>query len=510
MRRLRPAQATLLVAVVGCVPLFEAEECFGPGDCRSAERCVDRRCLPDPDAATPPPDAGIDLGVDATPEPARLLGGLPGEGYASTVAVVGDVDGDGLADVAVGAPSATPPTCGDECGRVYVYRSAGSRLDPRPHAVLDGPPVPGARFGVDLVGGDFDGDGYADLAVATRAAAGVFVFRGSAEGIAGGRADRVADRHLPAPESVGDAILRVTSGDFDGDRVDDLAFSGSFWALGVPCGAQTHDIAGGVGRVEVHYGGTGGPGTGELGAQHVDLPAGDVDVCDCPQGCRFGEGVAAIDFDGDGLDDLAVVSGAAGRRGRVEVRLGRLRLGPAAAADHVVEGECTPDQIGLGATRRLGDVDGRPGEEIALLTRLPLPECVRERPAGQVVVAGLGGVLDAADAPADSGGSVAVGALAAWAPDGRTTLLLGAPDFSPTDAAGAAGRVWTLPVGADGRVAPAEVLFEGAPGQLLGAPLAVYRAHADAPARLLLGGFALGPDGAATNARALYERSLRP
>jgi hypothetical protein len=75
---------------------------------------------------------------------------------------VGDVDGDGIPDVAVGAPGQNRAGQDDQ-GRAFVFSGAtGARLQ-----TLDDPvPQAQAHFGSALAGvGDVDGDGVPDLAV---------------------------------------------------------------------------------------------------------------------------------------------------------------------------------------------------------------------------------------------------------------------------------------------------------------------------------------------------------
>ena len=92
---------------------------------------------------------GSEIGVLGEPEDAH--------GFGDSVAWIGDIDGDGTADIAVGAPGAALPGGGDHAGAVLAY--SGATLKPLWQAR-------GAarreRFGVFLRGcPDLDGDGVA-------------------------------------------------------------------------------------------------------------------------------------------------------------------------------------------------------------------------------------------------------------------------------------------------------------------------------------------------------------
>jgi len=86
-----------------------------------------------------------------------VLSGLqPGERFGEQVAVLGDFNGDGLDDFAVGAPLATT-NAGAQAGRVDVFDRQGGLL-----GRFEGT-FAGGRFGSSLAGADADADGRADL-----------------------------------------------------------------------------------------------------------------------------------------------------------------------------------------------------------------------------------------------------------------------------------------------------------------------------------------------------------
>jgi hypothetical protein len=168
----------------------------------------------------------------------------------------------------------------------------------------------GDRFGRALAAGDFDGDGFADLAVGADyedignvlAAGVVHVLYGTAAGLS---ADGNQLWHQDSPgmlngAGVGDLFgYALAAGDFDGDGIADLAI-----------GVLLEDVnAGFDGAVSVLYGtaGRGGwpGGLSSYGNQlwHQDS-YGILGVAEAWD--LFGFTLAAGDFDGDGFADLAV------------------------------------------------------------------------------------------------------------------------------------------------------------------------------------------------------------
>jgi hypothetical protein len=160
-------------------------------------------------------------------------------------------------------------------------------------------------FATALVSADFDGDGFADLAIGVpmedrggRDAGIVNVLYGSAAGLQGGGSQTwtqsspgIADQ----PEAGDNFGRSLAAGDFDGDGRADLA-------VGVPYEGRR---AFRVGIVHILPGSSTGLTAERSQVWHQDSPgiAERAEMRD-----QFGQSVAVGDFDGDGFDDL--VAGA--------------------------------------------------------------------------------------------------------------------------------------------------------------------------------------------------------
>ena len=93
----------------------------------------------------------------------RVLSGVSPTNRAGSAVAAGDIDGDGFGDLVVGAPGATA----GQTGQAYVY--FGATDAPLTTAYnLPAPASPatiGQEFGAAVAVGDFNGDGYPDIAV---------------------------------------------------------------------------------------------------------------------------------------------------------------------------------------------------------------------------------------------------------------------------------------------------------------------------------------------------------
>ncbi len=283
-----------------------------------------------------------------------LNGAAAGDSLGWSVVMMRDFNNDGYADIAVGAPGANNAAI-QSAGKVFVYYG-GPTADGVADLTLSGT-LAGASFGWALASGDVNGDGVSDLIVGAPGedALGIISDAGTVYVFLGSSSPSIAPAFTmngtSAGQRIGDAL--VSGGDINQDGFDDLvigrpladdggADSGALavhyggtnlpivaltitGAAGDQLGASLAllDMNGdgyddlavgspnattGTGRVTVYAGGS------EMSATASLTIAGVV------ASGNFGAAVCGGDWNGDGFDDLAVGAPAAGLQTHGSVR----------------------------------------------------------------------------------------------------------------------------------------------------------------------------------------------
>lgn len=217
----------------------------------------------------------------------------------------GDFNGDGFADLAIGAYGDNVDNI-STAGVVNVLygSSAGlvaknNQLWHQNKAGVSDSSETQDFFGQTLTSGDFNGDSYSDLAIGVPFEnVGTIADAGSVNILYGSSARLTSTSNqllsLPSPVAADYFGLALAAGDFNNDLYSDLAI-----------GAPYRDISGisAAGMVNVRYGLSTGLVT--LGMQNWDQSSTDVEG-DPEVGDLFGDTLAAGDYNGDGYSDLAI------------------------------------------------------------------------------------------------------------------------------------------------------------------------------------------------------------
>jgi hypothetical protein len=287
---------------------------------------------------------GSATGVAAAP--ARLLeGAAAGDNFGISVASAGDVNGDGFADLVVGAPGASPGGR-SLAGTASVFHGSATGVAAAPARLLEGTAA-GDYFGRSVASaGDVNGDGFADLVVGAygadpggRSLAGTAsVFHGSATGVA------AAPARLLEGAAAGDAFGSsvASAGDVNGDGFADLVVG----ADGADPGGRMQ-----AGTASVFHGSATG-----VAAAPARLLEG------AAAGDNFGRSVASAgDVNGDGFADLVVGADGADPGGRIYAGTASVfhgsATGVAAAPARLLEGAAAFDSFGI-SVASAGDVNG--------------------------------------------------------------------------------------------------------------------------------------------------------
>ncbi len=226
-----------------------------------------------------------------------------GERFGAEVASMGDLDRNGVPDIAVGAPGHIIGPPGKESIYVLLMNSDGSV---KRTGIVDGNTpngpvlIPGERFGAAISSiGDLDGDGNMDVAMGAHASGSVYIAY-TTPTYAYGHPVSVLSVDTFDSVAVGGGVVGVNNtfgwsmesiGDLDGDGVGEIAV-GSTGALACNCTGELYImIMNSNGTIK---------GTLTINGDTPNVPALDI-------GGNFGASIASLgDIDGDGALDIAV------------------------------------------------------------------------------------------------------------------------------------------------------------------------------------------------------------
>ena len=275
-----------------------------------------------------------------------------GDNLGFSVASAGDVNGDGLDDVLMGARGSDAAAI--QAGRVYLFLGpvTGSQVDDA-DAVISGTAFEEIGRSVSAAG-DLNGDGFGDVLVGTGIGGPldegrVYVFNGPISG-----ALTLADADAVIVGPVADDALGASlapAGDLDGDGFDDIV-------VGAPRTVALGNTNG-PGRVFVFH----GPLKGTISASSAAaVLVGELDNDD------FGISVAVGDVSGDGVTDLVVGADQLFRNdgtGKAYVFHGPLAGSfQGANANAILRGSALKDRFG--ASVGAADLDGDGKSEVII------------------------------------------------------------------------------------------------------------------------------------------------
>jgi hypothetical protein len=261
---------------------------------------------------------GLDIFNDSLLSQSILPGGARDDENFGFSLAVGDYDGDGVDDLAIGVPydvqTAGTNRNGGAINVVYGTSGTSGGLSISGAQLIhqDTDSVVGAsedndEFGYALASGNFNGDAYDDLAIGVPGedignisnAGAVVILYGSSSGLktTGTHSIHEDTSFVNGASEAGDRFgSALTTGDFNDDGVDDLA-------VGTPY--EDVSTVADAGRVSMFFGVQGGR-LNDVNNDYLIAQGSLGNPGYVSAGVRFGHSLTTGDFDLDGKDDLAI------------------------------------------------------------------------------------------------------------------------------------------------------------------------------------------------------------